>query len=107
MKNNQKKIIEEFASYGIKEQFKPVFVFLPQKDDILFIKRNYHFEEEFMNSLKNIEGIHVIDVTTNFIEEPDLDSFYSDDNSYGGHYSVEGNKKISDIISSEIIKLNL
>ncbi len=102
-----KKIIEEFVSYGKNEQFKPVFIFLPQKDDILFIKRNYHFYEELMNSVKNIEGIHVIDLTTNFIEEPDLDSLYSDDNEYGGHFSKFGNKKIASIINRELIKLKL
>lgn len=101
------KLIEEFGSYGIKERFKPVFIFLPQKDDILFIKKNYHFYEELMKSLKNIEGIHVIDVTTNFIEEPDLDSLYSDDNEYGGHFSKFGNKKIASIINRELIKLKL
>ena len=41
------------------------------------------------------------------IEEKNIDSLYSDNNSYGGHYSVEGNKKISNIIYSEIIKFNL
>ena len=39
-----KEIIQEYVRVSQKENFKAIFVFLPQKDDIIFIKNNYHFE---------------------------------------------------------------
>ena len=33
-----KKIIEEYVNYSKQDNFKPIFILLPQKDDILFIK---------------------------------------------------------------------
>ena len=35
-----KKIIEEYVNFSKKQNFKPVFIFLPQKDDVNFIKTN-------------------------------------------------------------------
>ena len=60
-----------------------------------------------VKQISSIDGLYFIDILQPLIEEKNIDSFYSDNNSYGGHYSAEGNKKISDIIYSEIIKFNL
>jgi len=102
-----KKILEDYVKFSKENNFHAVFIFLPQKDDVIFIKSQYHFYQIFLNEIASIDGLYFIDVLKSILDEKNLDSFYSDDNSYGGHYSVEGNKKISDIISSEIIKLNL
>ena len=97
-----KKIIEEYVDYSKQQNFRPIFVFLPQKDDILFIKQKYHFYQEFINELMKINNLISIDITKKLIEEENLDKLYSDDNWYGGHYSKEGNKKIAKFIFSEL-----
>ena len=97
-----KKIIEEYVEYSKQQNFKPIFIFLPQKDDILFIKQKYHFYQEFINELMKINGLIFIDITKKLIEGENLDKLYSDDNWYGGHYSKEGNKNIAKFIFSEL-----
>ena len=94
-------IIKEFVNYSAKK-FVPIFMWLPQKDDILFIKENYHFYESFNQKLKNIDDLIFIDVTKYLIQEKNIDQLYSDNNEYGGHYSKEGNEKIAEIIFSEL-----
>ncbi len=96
------KIIEEFTRFSKQENVIPVFVFLPQKDDILFIKNNYHYYEDFIKSLTSIVDLKIIDVTKNFLSDVNLDQLYSDDNNYGGHLSKLGNEKVSEIIFQEI-----
>ncbi len=100
-----KKIIEEYVKFSKEQNFKAVFLFLPQKDDILFIKENFHFYKKFHDELKSIKDLFVIDITKELLKEPDLDGMYSDSNDYGGHYSREGNKKIADMIFEKIKKL--
>jgi len=102
-----KKILEDYVKFSKENNFHAVFTFLPQKDDVIFIKSKYHFYQNFLNEISSIDELYFIDILKPLLNEKNLDSFYSDDNSYGGHYSVEGNKKISEIISEEIIKLNL
>lgn len=93
-----KKIIEEFNKFAMQEKFIPVFVFLPQKDDLLFIRSNYNFYQKFLEELKTIDGLRVIDVTSDLLNEDNLDELYSDDNEYGGHFSKQGNKKIAELL---------
>jgi hypothetical protein len=97
-----RKIIEEFVSYSKRNNFKPMFVFLPQKDDILFIKKHRHFYEEFVNDISKIENLVVVDIAKNLIPEDNLDELYSDQNDYGGHYSELGNKKIANLLDQEL-----
>ncbi len=96
-----KKIIEEFINFSKEENFQPIFVMLPQKDDILFIKSNYNFYEKFVNELNTNLHIKIIDATRDLLQENDLDKLYSDDNEYGGHFSKHGNKKIAKILYSK------
>ena len=97
-----KKIIEEFFLFSKQNQFKPVLVILPQKDDVNFIKKNFHFYENFLEELSNLEELQIIDTTKDFLQVKNLDSLYSDKNEYGGHYSVDGNQKIASIINDEL-----
>ena len=97
-----KKIIEDFVSYSKQNEFKPVFVFLPQKDDLLFIKNHYHFYENFIKDLEKITELKIIDVAKDFLKKPNLNELYSDNNEYGGHYSMEGNEEIASIIYREL-----
>jgi len=102
-----KKIIEEYVNFAKEQNFKPVLVFLPQKDDILFIKGNFHFYEDFLKDIEKISGLYNIDVTDDFVNEIDLNLIYSDNNEYGGHFSKEGNKKVAEIIRRELEKMKL
>lgn len=100
-----KKILVEYVKFSQENNFKAIFVFLPQKDDILFIKSHYHFYQNFLQDLSLIDGLYFIDVLKPLLDENNLDTLYSDNNSYGGHYSIEGNRKISSIIFQEISDL--
>ena len=99
-----KKIIAEFILFSKQNQFKPIFVVLPQKDDINFIKNNFHFYEKFLEELRNLKQLQIIDVAKDLLQETNLDSLYSDKNEYGGHYSVDGNQKIASIINHKLTK---
>jgi len=101
------KLIEDFVNYANSNNFKPIFIFLPQKDDILFIKKNYNFYEEFSKKLSSLENLSLIDVTNDLLKFNDIDSLYSDDNEYGGHYSKIGNEKIALIINQQLINKKL
>ena len=96
------KILERFSNFGSAQNFIPVFAFIPQKDDIEFIKSNYHFYKNFINIINNIDGIFFIDITKNFLKISNLDELYSDDNSYGGHLSKQGNTVVANIIYNEL-----
>ncbi len=96
-------IIQDFISYSVQEKFIPVFVFLPQKDDIIYIKNNFNFYKDFINSLSKKENLIFIDIMNHLLQVSNLDEYYSDDNEYGGHYSKFGNEKISEIMSEELL----
>ncbi len=97
-----KKIIENYVLFSQKKQFIPILIFLPQKDDLIFIKNNFHFYSSFLNQLKGLNDLFVIDFTPFLINEPNLDLLYSDDNEYGGHMSALGNEKIASILYDKI-----
>jgi hypothetical protein len=102
-----RKIIEEYVLFSKINKFTPVFIFLPQKDDLLFIKTKNNYYETFSKELSNIDGLHVIDLTNYLVKIDDLDPLFSDDNSYGGHYSKQGNKLIADKIHEELKKMKI
>lgn len=100
-----KRIIEEYAHYVKKQGSIPAIVFIPQKDDILFIKNDYHFYRNFMKELDAIDGLIHINATDHFLKIKNLDELYSDDNEYGGHLSREGNKELASIIYPELDRI--
>lgn len=89
-------LVKEFKGYAEKEGFTPVFVLLSQKDDVIFIKKNYHFYEHFVKETNSI--MLTIDLAEEFVKENDLDNLYSDDTEYGGHYSRFGNEFVANTI---------
>ena len=92
------------VNFSKKSNFKLYLTFLPQKDDILFIKNNFHFYKEFIEELTKNNDVKIIDLAKNLQYEDDIDELYSDNNEYGGHYSKNGNKKIALGINSELRK---
>lgn len=103
--NLMMKLIEEFAAYGKRNKFVPVFLFMPQKDDLLLIREKGCFYDDFIKKIE--KKIHIIDLMNILINRNDLDRIYSDDNQYGGHYSSYGNKLIAGIIYEELKKRKL
>lgn len=95
-------ILNDYVLYSKKQNFKPIFLFLPQKDDLLFIKNNYHFFQNFLEQIKIIDGLFFIDITEQFLKITNLDELYSDDNEYGGHLSNKGNQMVASIINDAI-----
>ena len=96
------KIVNDYIEFGKSKNFKPILIFLPQKDDVNFIKNNFHFYESFLKKLINIDNLIFIDVLNELLEDPNLNTYYSDDNEYGGHFSKEGNEKIASIIHNKL-----
>lgn len=99
-----KKIIEEYVRYARTENSIPILVFIPQKDDVLFVRNNYHFYENTIKEIKEMTGIYIIDILDYFLSETDIDHLYSDDNNYGGHLSIEGNMKVATILCQKLIE---
>jgi len=96
------KILENYVVFSKQKNFLPVFVFLPQKDDLLFIKKNYHFYQNMISEISKIKDLIFFDITKELIQIKNLDGLYSDGNDYGGHYSIDGNKKIAELIANEL-----
>ena len=61
-----KMIIQEYVNYSKEMNFKPIFIFLPQKDDLIFIKNNFYFFKEFQNELKSMKDLILLDVTDDY-----------------------------------------
>jgi len=90
-------LVKEFKKEVESQGSIPILVFMPQKDDLLFIKKKKnHYYNPFIKEIKEI--VKTIDCTSSLIEEIDLDSLYSDKNEYGGHYTAKGNQRIAKII---------
>jgi len=101
-KNIFNEIIKEFVKTSTEEEFQPIFIMMPQKDDLIFVKSNYNYYQEFIESLKSIQRLKIIDLTDDLLQENNLGELYSDDNEYGGHFSQQGNKKIAEIIYKKL-----
>ncbi|MBI2498715.1 hypothetical protein HYV88_00560 [Candidatus Woesearchaeota archaeon] len=89
-------IVKEFINYSKKQKFTPIFVLLPQKDDVNYIRKHNHFYQHLKDQLKN--DLLLIDLAEELLRVKDLDNLYSDDSEYGGHYSKFGNEFIAKTI---------
>ena len=94
------KLAEEFKHFADEQGFTPVFVLMPQKDDILMVKRKGHYYQPVLNQVR--QCMEVIDLTDMLLARPDLDTLYSDPNKYGGHYSARGNEVVGETIYREL-----
>jgi len=96
------KIIDEFVSFSKEQGFTPVFLWMPQKDDLIYIRKHGNYYSSFISQVRS--KLKVIDMTQPMINL-DLDSMYSDDNEYGGHYSKVGNEFVATEVEKEISEL--
>ena len=96
---------QEFAAYGKENNFVPVFLWMPQKDDLLRIREKANYYEAFIDRIQ--KNMLTIDLTGELINREDFDDLYSDDNRYGGHYSKQGNLLIAGIILARLSRYNI
>ena len=90
------KLIDIFADLGKRFKFKPVFVFLPQKNEVLYESKEKEFYTPFFKKIS--EKIDTIDVTTPILNHPNIDSLYSENTIYGAHLSNKGNAFVGKVI---------
>lgn len=95
-------IVYEFAATAEKIGAKPVFLFMPQKDDVILVKDGVSYYDSFIKNIK--ERLITIDLTEYLLKRGDLDALYSDDNVYGGHYSREGNVFVAETINKVLVE---
>ncbi len=99
-------LVEEFIAYSKSMNFTPIFLLMPQKDDVIYIKeRGDTFYKSFVERIST--KLTVIDFTPALLNAPNLDELYSDDNKYGGHYSKSGNELLAKTISEELKRKKL
>ena len=91
-------LIEMFKIYAKENNFKPVLLMIPQKDDIEYIKKNGHYYDDLLKCLKDITVIDAYKAFKNL----NLDQLYSDDNKYGGHPNKDGNQIIAQTIQKVV-----
>ncbi|OGT07447.1 MAG: hypothetical protein A2103_04220 [Gammaproteobacteria bacterium GWF2_41_13] len=96
-------LIEKFIEYGKKNDFTPVFLWMPQKDDILHIREKKDvFYGQFISQIQ--EKLVTIDLTDLILHYEELDELYSDDNQYGGHHTKKANSIIADFINTTLMQ---
>lgn len=92
-------IVKEFVKFSQINNFTPVFVLLPQLNDITYIKENRCYYFSFVKEIKNM--LTTIDLTDCLVSHGDLKLIYSNDH-YGGHFSKVGNEFVANQISKFI-----
>ncbi len=100
-----KALVEEFYEYARSQGAEPVFLWMPQKDDVLFMKRRGVYYQQFIRDVQKI--VKTIDLTPDFLACPSLGTLFSEDNADGGHFSAEGNKVVAQIIYRHLKEWNL
>jgi len=96
-----KEIIRHYAELAKGKGSVPVFVLLPQKDDVLFAKEKGSYYGDFMNDISKM--LFTIDMTDHLANAENLVELYSEDSDYGGHHSPEGNRFIAEQIIRGLI----
>ena len=95
-------ILEEFAVFGGRNGFHPVFLLMPYLHDILHIRNHSCYYTDFMFQAKKI--VDTIDLTQPLMSSNNLSDLYSND-FYGGHFSVKGNEYLSNFLFEELCSL--
>ena len=97
------KLISKFVEYGENNDFIPIFLWMPQKDDILHIRKNKSiYYGQFISRIK--AKLTTIDLTDLLLHYDKLDELYSDDSQYGGHYNKKANLIIADFINKSLMQ---
>ena len=89
-------IVKMFVQYAKENNFKPILLIIPQKDDVEYMKKNGNYYWEVLKLLRG--NLKIIDMYKQFKIE-NLDYLYSDDNKYGGHPNKTANLMIAEKIN--------
>lgn len=92
-------LIFKFRSIAQRRKHIPIIIIFPQPDDLKL--KSFSNVSSFTNLLDG--KINFIDLSK-FINKKNLNKYYMLDK-YGGHFSKQGNKKVSKIISSYLKKI--
>lgn len=98
-------LVKKYKEYARQQGFVPLFLWTPQKDDILCVRSGNNYYKDFIDELS--QDIDVIDLTDKLIEVSSLDDYYSDDSHYGGHFSQQGNQLVAEHIFEQLKALDL
>ena len=93
------KILEDFAAWGKKKGFHPVFLLMPYLHDLLYIKEQECYYDKFVTQAREI--LHTIDLTAFLLRVDSFDAIYTHDY-YGGHLSIAGNEFVARIIADHL-----
>jgi len=93
-------IIKEFKRLSSEYSFKPVFLLMPQKDDIIFMRKNGFYYADCLTRIRKI--VDAFDLGEKLIDAQNLDDLFSDDSVYGGHLSRHGNELAADFICAKL-----
>jgi len=87
------RIIKEFSQLAKSKGKKPIFIIMPEYDDIEYIKRTGHvFYKPLLNRLRRL--IPALDLSKALLNEGDIEELYVN-KEYGGHYNSKGNKIVA------------
>lgn len=90
-------IAERFATFCHRNGAQPIFVFLPQRMDLEFIRDGSHYYAPMIERLS--KSMTVVDAGPTLLKnEPDTSLFIND--RFGGHYSPAGNRIVADLMRS-------
>jgi hypothetical protein len=98
-------LIDEYIKLAEKNNSTPVFLFMPQKDDVALVREGKYYYGELISRLRS--RLLTIDMTDYLVKADDLGYLYSDDSVYGGHFSRDGNKFVAEKIYAELRKAGL
>ncbi|MBO6948155.1 MAG: hypothetical protein JJ855_09260 [Rhodospirillales bacterium] len=90
-------IAERFATFCRSNGAQPVFVFLPQRIDLEFMRDGSHYYAPMVKRLSR--SMIVVDAGPALLKnDPDTSLFIND--RFGGHYSPVGNRIVADLVRS-------
>ncbi len=93
-----KALTQEFFSYAQEKSFTPILLWIPQKDDIEYIKRRGVYYEDYIKEFS--KEFTVVDMTKTLVNSNNVENLFTEDSSDGGHLSEEGNK----VVANELFK---
>lgn len=94
------RLVDELVNLGAELGFSPVFMWMPQKDDMLYLRDHPNFYQGFINGIE--KRIQTLDLTPHLLARNDIDDLYSDDSHYGGHFSPMGNKLVASLLHEKL-----
>lgn len=85
-------LLEEFNRFGREHGFTPIFLLLPQLNDIVYIRQHGSYYAHFVAQARKL--MLTVDLTESIMECENISALYSNDN-YGGHFSPAGNQFVA------------